>query len=129
MKQSDKLSIILALTLLTVNGCLSTRQPANPSDTTIQTVILEGNPTTGFTWKYKIENPEIVSVEEERTYRGNPGCVGAPSDFTYTIHPLSEGKTAVLFFYERPWEEEPAEIRRFTAIVDEQGFLTLSENQ
>lgn len=129
MKYLKILSLILLLISFLLTGCLSLRPTTASTDKTDRIVTLKGNPSTGYTWKYRIENPKIVTVEESHSYKGDSNFVGSPSDFTYTIKPLREGKTMILFIYARPWEEEPAEIRQFTAAVDKNGLLTLSENQ
>lgn len=115
--------------LFLLNGCLSLRQTSALSAETARTVVLKGNPSTGYVWRYTINNPEIITIEETHSYRGDSDFVGSPSEFTYTVRPLKEGTTTVFFIYARPWEEKPVETRQFTAVVRKDGSLTLSENQ
>lgn len=72
-------------------------------------IELGGNPTTGYTWNYQIEDEAVVKVDEEIRYLGKNGVVGAPSKFTYTIHSLKAGNTKIKFEYKRPWEQTPAD--------------------
>ena len=47
---------------------------------------LEGNPTTGYTWQYKAENPEIVKITEEIvSEKQKMAWLETPSKFKYKI--------------------------------------------
>lgn len=70
------------------------------------THILDGNPTTGYNWKYTIENPEIVKVSEEVTSENKEGLIGAPSKFKYKIEGMKAGSTKIFFKYFREWEKD-----------------------
>ena len=92
------------------------------------TIELKGNPTTGYSWFYEIEDESVISIEEDVKYLGDKGMVGAPSLFTYTVTARKSGSTKITFEYKRPWEVQPAlETKIYEVSVDEQGRLVISE--
>lgn len=92
-------------------------------------IELGGNPTTGYTWNYQIEDEAVVKVDEEIRYLGKNGVVGAPSKFTYTIHSLKAGDTKIKFEYKRPWEQTPADkVVIYEVRVKENGAIDVKES-
>ncbi len=91
-------------------------------------IELKGNPTTGYSWIYEIEDESVISIEEDVKYLGAKGMVGAPSLFTYTVTARKAGTTKITFEYKRPWEVQPAlETKVYAVSVDDQGRLIISE--
>ena len=91
-------------------------------------IELGGNPTTGYTWNYQIEDETIIKVEEEIRYLGKKNIDGAPSKFTYTIHSLKAGNTRITFEYKRPWEQTPADkVVVYEVIVGGNGEIEVKE--
>ena len=89
-------------------------------------IEMQGNPTTGYTWDYTIEDESIIRLEQKTKYLGSRKTSGAPSLFTYTIISLKPGTTTITFEYKRPWEDKPAEkTQTYTVTVDERGKITL----
>ena len=92
-------------------------------------IELGGNPTTGYTWNYQIEDEAVVKVDEEIRYLGKNGVVGAPSKFTYTIYSLKAGNTKIKFEYKRPWEQTPADkVVIYEVRVKENGAIEVKES-
>ncbi|MCP9766336.1 hypothetical protein EGI22_00350 [Lacihabitans sp. LS3-19] len=79
--------------------------------------ILDGNPSTGYNWKYTIENPEIVNITEEITSKNQEAMVGAPSKFKYQIEGAKPGTTKIFFKYFREWEEDVPPVQTDTIEV------------
>ena len=93
-----------------------------------KTIELKGNPTTGYSWFYEIEDESVISIEEDVKYLGAEGMVGAPSLFTYTVTARKSGSTKITFEYKRPWETQPAlETKVYEISVDEQGRIVILE--
>ncbi len=94
-------------------------------------IELEGNPTTGYTWVYTVEDEALISIKESEKYLGKNGMVGAPSLFTYKITALKRGATKILFEYKRPWEENPPlETKVYGITIEQNGkLLNLQINQ
>ena len=69
-------------------------------------VELLGNPTTGYTWEYKISDPEVLVLESGSINPTNTseGIVGAPSSFAWRFRALKAGNCTVEFTYRRSWE-------------------------
>ena len=73
-----------------------------------KTIELKGNPTTGYSWFYEIEDDSVISIEEDVT--------------------RESGSTKITFEYKRPWETQPAlETKVYEVSVDDQGRLVISE--
>jgi len=91
-------------------------------------IELKGNPTTGYSWFYEIEDDSVIQLEEDVKYLGTNKVVGAPSLFTYTVIALKSGTTTVKFEYKRPWEDLPAvDTRIYKISVDDKGKIEISE--
>jgi len=119
---------VVGLLYLTVSlvGCSTGIIAANQA-----TVKLEGNPTTGYVWGYRIANPDIVrDVADD--YIGaqlDDDVVGVGGTYTFTFKGVAEGETEIVFDYHRPWEEDiaPEKTVRYIAVVDSDLVLTLIE--
>ena len=91
-------------------------------------IELDGNPTTGYTWNYEIEDEAVIKMDEEIRYLGKKGVVGAPSKFTYTVHSLKTGSTTIKFEYKRPWEQTPADkVVIYEVSVGQKGEIEVKE--
>lgn len=103
----------LTIALIIISTTWSCQQKPKLMGTTIKvgesiTHELDGNPTTGYTWQYKAENPEIVKISEEIVSENKNGMVGTPSKFKYKIEGVKRGSTQILFTYQRSWEKDVA---------------------
>lgn len=68
-------------------------------------IVLQGNPTTGYTWHYSVDNSDIVGVSEE-TYTPDSDLVGAGGTYTWKVGALKKGTAKITFKYYRDWEGE-----------------------
>jgi predicted secreted protein len=75
-------------------------------------VILSGNPTTGYTWtlenKDALEYMTLIS-QEIKKINSEDGKAGSPSsyEFNFTVNEGPSGRTQILkFIYSRPWEKD-----------------------
>lgn len=113
-----KCFITMIFTIICFNvftSCNSTKVSKNQNGV-IQgdTIVLQGNPTTGYTWGYTESVKGIVSIEETQTYLGGKDLVGAPSLFKYKVKPVKDGNLVLIFMYKRNWEKDsPLEARMF----------------
>jgi predicted secreted protein len=115
-----KTRLAIALIIITTWSC---QQKSKLMGKTIKvgesiTHELEGNPTTGYTWQYKAENPEIVKITEEIVSENKDGMVGTPSKFKYKIEGAKAGSTQILFTYQRSWEKDVAPAQTDTLTVN-----------
>lgn len=101
-------------------------------DFQVFSVVLEGNPTTGYSWEIKDFDQSLVRLlgEPVFTTRTSTNLVGAGGEFTFNF--LTQGKTGDLtldFVYLRPWESVPP-IEEFTLkvkILEPEEKIVLSE--
>jgi predicted secreted protein len=68
-------------------------------------VVLKGNPTTGYTWHYTIEDNDIVELDSENATQDSE-LIGAGSTYTWNFKALKAGQTKIIFKYYRDWEGE-----------------------
>lgn len=78
-------------------------------------VVLESNPSTGFTWVPKIDGQPFEPVDEE--YKEGSNLLGSPGVQVFRIKALEAGTFNLRFSYERSWESQPANQAGFTVIV------------
>ena len=119
---------VLGLLYLAVSliGCSTGITAANQA-----IVELEGNPTTGYVWGFRIANPDIVR-DVTTDYTGaqlDDDVVGVGGTYIFTFEGVAEGETEIVFDYHRPWEEDvlPEETVRYIAVVDSNLVVTLTK--
>lgn len=78
-------------------------------------VLLDGNPTTGFCWMLAEELPadSPVKVELSLVERTGDGIsCGAPTPTRLTICGVKPGKATVQVVYRRPWEKDRPNVKK-----------------
>ncbi|PAB57113.1 protease inhibitor I42 family protein [Anaeromicrobium sediminis] len=84
-------------------------------------IKLYENPSTGYLWNVKIDNPELLSYEEKLVESeipeedGKIAICGEGSHKLYTFKALKKGTTKVTFELKRDFEagSEPIEVREY----------------
>ncbi|GAA0078422.1 hypothetical protein UT300005_28010 [Clostridium sp. CTA-5] len=92
-------------------------------------INLQGNPTTGYTWEYKINTDGIIK-EDSKQYKqdkSNLEAVGVGGTYTWKFSALKEGTTEVTFKYRRPWENEVIQTKTYIFTVDNELKITVKE--
>ena len=86
--------------------------------TAIQAVVgeefaieLAGNPTTGYTWQVQVDS-QYLELHSQTFEPGGEG-IGAGGMEVLRFRVLAAGETEIACGYQRPWEEEVLESRRF----------------
>ena len=104
-----------------------TEAPAGEADFVPNAVDLyfPANPTTGFVWTAKVEDPGIAELDEKYFADGELGTVGAGGVQWYRIRGVSEGVTSVTFSYARPWEDAPRTSYVYRLQVDARGSVLI----
>jgi len=121
MKMRFILSVLISVLLI---SCSSSKTFKSHSDS----IQLKGNPTTGYSWYYTIDDESLVSIEENVEYLGADGVCGAPSMFTYTINSLKEGETTLHFVYKRHWEKDSEiDFKDYLINIDSSGTIKITE--
>jgi len=66
------------------------------------------------------------------TYSANeqaPGVTGGGGNEVFVFESIAAGDAEILFWYMRPWDSDPEEIKTYTATVDENLHMTLVEKE
>lgn len=78
----------------------------------VAAVILEENPSTGYTWEYVIEPEGILSEEEKESFnKTEENLIGAPKMAAWRFRAESAGFAKLTFKYRRPWEGEEGVVK------------------
>jgi inhibitor of cysteine peptidase len=82
-------------------------------------VVLEGNPTTGFTWETEAVDAAILNQLGEPEFESDSELVGSGGTFTFRFEAVASGQTVLTLVYHRPWETAvpPASTFEVTVIV------------
>ncbi|MHC6202452.1 protease inhibitor I42 family protein [Breznakiellaceae bacterium SP9] len=126
--------LVAVWSCLCVSGVVSAA--AQSEGARVAAVELAGNPTTGYSWTYTMENPGIIA-ELSHEYRSNqaaeaaPQRLGAGGIFSFVFEGLREGQTELRFVYARSWEapEKAAARAVFTVSVDKLRRLTIKQHR
>jgi inhibitor of cysteine peptidase len=80
-------------------------------------VVLEGNPSTGYTWEIEeSENPKLTLMGEPH-FEAGAQIPGAGGVFTFKFEVAESGTGDLRLIYHRTWETEPP-ARTFEVTVE-----------
>jgi inhibitor of cysteine peptidase len=106
--------VALATMAVLITGCSSVKTQLTAADNgkTMEvragnqlTIVLEGNPSTGYTWEAKDLDASMFQQVGETEFRSSsPGLVGAGGTLTLTFKVLKSGSATLTLVYHRPWE-------------------------
>ena len=139
MKSIENLLLVLTIGAITLfagpgcgNGNLSTDQPPEKTiytekDSTIRvavgmefSIILESNPTTGYSWKFAADLDEkVIQLVGDEFIPPDKLRKGAPGKQLWTFRRVGAVKTTISLEYLRPWEKTkpPARTKTFSISV------------
>jgi predicted secreted protein len=78
-------------------------------------IALAGNPTTGYTWQADFDEQCLALIEQ--TFEPGGDGVGAGGWEVFRFRAVGRGKTRIGFVYQRPWDEEPLDAKRFRLVI------------
>ncbi|MCY6371356.1 protease inhibitor I42 family protein [Clostridium ganghwense] len=81
-------------------------------DQTIAVKLTE-NASTGYTWNYTIENPDIIEFTADGVEEINKDLVGSPSNHYWGFKAKKEGSTTITFNLYREWEGKEKSIKTY----------------
>jgi inhibitor of cysteine peptidase len=98
-------------------------------------VVLDGNPTTGFTWETEALDTSVLRQLGESEFQPESALIGAGGTFTFRFEAVASGQTTLRLVYHRPWETDvpPEKTYEVTASVSSsaqpgsEGALTVAE--
>jgi inhibitor of cysteine peptidase len=82
------------------------------------TIVLRGNPTTGFTWEITQLDTDMLMPEGEPAFTADSHMIGSGGKFTFRFLPINSGRTRLKLIYRRPWEKGVAPLKTFEVVVD-----------
>lgn len=95
--------------------------PERPFQPNCTDIYLPSNPTTGYSWQFAVDLPDVVSVAEQYfPDAAEPGMTGVGGNHWFHFDGLHPGVAAVTLTYARPWEGEAEQTLVFRLSVDEQ---------
>jgi inhibitor of cysteine peptidase len=80
-------------------------------------IVLEGNPTTGFTWLVDDLDTKIIAATGTPTYAPSGDVVGGGGKFTLNFVALDHGQTNMRVIYIRPSERGLAPAKTFAIMI------------
>lgn len=92
---------------------ISINEDFNGKEITVYTgqtmeLVLPGNPTTGYTWRYVYEPDKNLMTETGNSYKIESDLIGAGGNFHWTYSFLHSGSASLSLEYCRPWENNSA---------------------
>lgn len=80
-------------------------------------VVLEGNPTTGYTWEVGTIDDKVLKLEGEPGFKADSNAVGAGGVMTLKFKAEGAGKTDLKLVYHQPWEKDQPPAETFEVAV------------
>lgn len=85
--------------------------------TEILTVVLTGNPTTGYLWEAAAVDREVLAMAGGPVFASDSSLTGAGGKFTFRFTPQQPGTAKVKLVYRRPWEKDTEPLQAFELAV------------
>jgi inhibitor of cysteine peptidase len=80
-------------------------------------IILEGNPTTGYTWEQTTGDGAIVKLDGDPLYTSESNLVGAGGTYLFRFSAVAPGETSLTLIYHRSFESGVPPLKTFTVLV------------
>jgi inhibitor of cysteine peptidase len=80
-------------------------------------VVLDGNPTTGFSWETAAIDASVLKQLGEPGFEPYTNLIGSGGKFTFRFQAVSSGQTLLRLVYHRPWETEVPPEKTFEVTV------------
>jgi inhibitor of cysteine peptidase len=121
--------LVAALLALALGACsASTPKQVNLSEKdagrTVQlpvggtlNVVLDGNPTTGYTWEVAGGDTAVIKQEGEAQFKPNTSALGSPGKMTLSFTGVAAGQTVLKLIYYRPFEKDVPPLNTFEVTV------------
>lgn len=82
------------------------------------TILLEGNPTTGYLWQFAAPYDEtVVILKGDRYISPSEALCGAPGKRSLTFVAEDPGRTGLKLVYVRPWEKNQPPEKEFHLMI------------
>ena len=122
------LAIIATTLLLIIGGCElggtanQLREQDSGRSVEVQVgekleIILEGNPTTGYTWEQTTGDGAIVKLDGDPLYTSESNLIGAGGTYLFRFSAVAPGETSLTLIYHRSFEAGSPPLKTFTVLV------------
>ena len=113
MKRFVFIAVLVVLLTVLLCGCSNTltAETVEAVDPNIFEIVLDENPTTGFTWTYQISDEDIIQfVSDEYIEPDNQELAGAGGTHKWVFEGIKDGDAEITFSYARSSEDnDPAQ--------------------
>jgi inhibitor of cysteine peptidase len=72
-------------------------------------IILDDNPSTGYSWKVITDNSEIYKIIKSFYLPTNVGSVGSPGKSIWILRAIDTGSGSIIFRYNRAYSMDAAD--------------------
>jgi predicted secreted protein len=124
-KKTWFLIAMLLLAGLILAACAAPAAGESYKDKTA-TIVLEENPTTGYTWSVSVDNPLVIGLNSDKFYAsGDKNVVGAGGVHQYVFKAAGPGDAIITFDLGQQWDggEKGNKILKYKVTVDENGKI------
>ena len=80
-------------------------------------IILEGNPTTGYTWEVETIDATILQQLGEADFTPDSDAIGSGGKLTFRFRAISSGQSPLKLIYHRPWEQDVPPLKTFELTI------------
>ena len=80
-------------------------------------IMLQGNPTTGYTWTVASVDEKVLMQMGEATFKADRKARGSGGTITMRFEAVRVGKTCLRLIYHRPFEKNNPPIKTFEVDV------------
>jgi inhibitor of cysteine peptidase len=80
-------------------------------------VMLDGNPTTGFSWETAAVDASVLKQLGEPGFQPDTSLIGSGGKFTFRFEAAGSGQTLLRLIYHRPWEKDVPPEKTFEVTV------------
>lgn len=123
---------VISLTILFLFGATACSSVSTTQGATSQgknaTIVLDENPTTGYTWAITIDNQNILSLANDSYVptKTNDKIVGSGGFHTYIFQAKSPGIAIITFDLGQQWSggEKGAKTKKFQVTVGQDGNIS-----
>lgn len=82
------------------------------------TVVVKGNPTTGYTWTAALSEADAAILEQmgDPAYVPDSDLIGSGGTFVFRFRAVAAGEAVLMLTYARPWESVPP-LETFSVVI------------
>lgn len=128
MDRLDMFLSLISINILLLVGC-GAAQPSTPNEvrltekggdcgSTVELntgdsleLVLEGNPTTGYTWETESNDPAVIQPAGEPEFTPDSEAIGSGGTYSFRFTAVANGEDTLKLIYHRTFEKNVPEIK------------------